>query len=289
MPFPVSSSIAVVLIMLAVVGVAIAVGTISGGETPPEPGCQSPGSAAGPAHAKLAPPSPPPTVRDRGSGGEVLFHDGFESGTFDDWYVQALDRRATIVSPGAFDSDHAARFEVRDGDEEPDTGSERAEVSGPTVREGQELYVRDSFRIPSGSSIGTSWTIINQLHEEEWDGSPGLAVFLEPDPCPSLEIAAGGGSPTFVDDVPLEFDRWHDLVYRVKLSQDPDAGFVEAWLDGRRLRLSGGRARAEGQTLQGSRAYLKAGIYRSGSTGTTVVEHDNITIATSLDAALAAD
>jgi hypothetical protein len=220
------------------------------------------------------------------TGGDVLFRSDFESGDFEDWYVQSLRARATIVSPGAFGSDHAARFEVRDGDVEPDTGSERSEVSGPTVDEGQDLYFRDSFRVPGGSSIGTSWLIINQLHEHDWGGSPGIAVFLGDGP--ELRIGAGDGSPTFVDDVPIDFDRWHDLVYRVNLSQDPDVGFIEVWLDGNRLELDNGQTRIYGQTLQADSAYLKAGIYRGrSSTGTTVIEHDNLTIATTLEAAMA--
>lgn len=220
------------------------------------------------------------------SSGSVLFHSDFDSGTFDGWHLQSLEDRTSIVEPGAFGDGRAARFEVRDGDVEPQTGSERSELSGPTLEEGQDVYVRDTFRIPSGSSIGTSWQIVNQLHEEDWDRSPGLAVLLEP--CPTLRIGAGDGSPTFVEKVPVEFDRWHDLVYRVKLSRDPEVGFVEAWLDGDRLELAHGETRIYGETLQRPSTYLKVGIYRDrDSTGTSLIEHDNITIATSLGAAVA--
>lgn len=273
-------------VVLILAGVAVAVVAVPSDEQPPT----ATGAAAGcdPSDFVQRPIQPGQAAPDddsSGDPGEVVFRGDFESGTFDDdWYLQSLPERASITSPGAFGSDHGARFEVRDGDVEPDTGSERSEVSGPDVDEGQDLYFRDSFRIPSGSSIGTSWQIINQLHENDWDGSPGLAILL--DPCPSLRIGAGDGSPTFVEDIPIQYDRWHDLVYRAKLSRNPDVGFIEAWLDGTPLKLANGQTRIYGQTLQTDSAYLKAGIYRGrASTGTSIVEHDNLIVATSLQAA----
>ncbi len=252
-----------------------------GGKRKRSPERKAPTRRPRPAPAEPQPETPAPTPS---TPGQVLFRGDFESGTFEDWYVQSLSSRVGITSQGAFGSGHAARFEVRDGDVEPDTGSERSEVSGPDIDEGQDVYFRDTFRIPSGSSIGTSWQIINQLHEHDWDGSPGVAVFL--DSGPSLRIGAGDGSPTFVEDIQIQYDRWHDLVYRANLSRDPKVGFVEAWLDGTPLELDNGQTRIYGQTLQTDSAYLKAGIYRGrASTGTSIVEHDNLTIATSLEAA----
>jgi Polysaccharide lyase len=217
--------------------------------------------------------------------GEILFRSDFEIGTFAGWYVQSIDERATIVSGGAFGSRHAARFEVRDGDVEPDTGDERSEVSlsNPRFDEGQELYFRDTIRVPSGTSIGSSYQIIQQLHEEDWDGSPGVAVFLKPGP--SLKIASGDGDRVFLDTTPIQHDRWYDLVYRVKLSRDPAVGFMEVWLDGVPQQLDNGQTRIYQETIQAARTYLKAGIYRGRShTGTSVVEHDNLTVGTSYEA-----
>lgn len=225
-----------------------------------------------------APAPPPPT-------GQTLFAGTFEAGTFAGWYVQSLTTRATVVSGGASGSAYAARFEVRDGDVEPDTGSERSEVSlsSPKFDEGQDLYFRDSFMVPNGSSIGSSWQIINQIHEVDFGGSPGIAVFLSSGP--SIKIGAGDGSPTFLSGAKIQHDRWHDLVYRVKLSRDPSVGFVEVWLDGVQLKLANGQLRMYGQTIQAARGYLKAGIYRGKShTGTSVVYHDNLIVGTSLAA-----
>lgn len=217
--------------------------------------------------------------------GEILFRSDFELGNFTGWYVQSLRERATVFAGGAFGSGHAARFEVRDGDVEPDTGDERSEVSlsNPRFDEGQELYFRDTIRVPQGTSIGSSYQIIQQLHEEDWDGSPGVAVFLKPGP--SIKIGSGDGDRTFLDTTPIQYDRWHDLVYRVKLSRDPAVGFMEVWLDGVPQQLDNGQTRIYGETIQAARTYLKAGIYRGRShTGTSVVEHDNLTVGTTLAA-----
>jgi hypothetical protein len=60
-------------------------------------------------------------------------------------------------------------------------------------------------------------------------------------------------------------------------------------LNGVQQTLENGDTRAHGETIQTDHTYLKAGIYRSGSsTGTSLVEHDAIVVGTSL-AAVTAD
>jgi hypothetical protein len=241
-------------------------------EPPPAPSPPPPA----PEPAPEPPPPPPPPPQD---DGEVLFKATFDSG-FGGWYVQSLQGRASTPTVDPFEGPRAARFEVRDGDVEPDTGSERSEVSGPTFKEGEDLYIRDAISVPANSTFEGPWQIIQQLHEEDWGGSPGMAVFL--DSAPSLRIGAGDGSPTFWTSPTLQNDRWYDLIYRVNPSQDPSVGFVEVWLDGVHQTLVNGETRAYGQTIQATETYLKAGIYRSkSSTGTSIVEHDSIVVGTS--------
>jgi hypothetical protein len=221
----------------------------------------------------------------RSENPEILFRGDFEAG-FDGWHLQSLSERASLLSSGAFQGSGAARFEVQDGDVEPETGSPRSEVSGPTFNEGEDLYFRDAIRIPSASSYDGSWQIVQQLHEEDWDGSPGIAVFLEPDD--SLRIGRGDGDATYWESESLQRDRWHDLVYRVYLSRDSGAGFIEVWLDGIQQTLEDGGTRAYGETIQTAQTYIKAGIYRSrSSSGTSLIEHDNIVVGTSLAAVMA--
>lgn len=224
--------------------------------------------------------------RKKAENPEILFRGDFESG-FSGWHVQSISSRANLLSSGAFQGSGAARFEVQTGDVEPETGSPRSEVSGPTFNEGQDLYFRDAIRIPGASSYDGPWQIIQQLHEEDWDGSPGIAVFLDEDD--ALRIGSGDGDITFWESKGLSRDRWHDLVYRVYLSQDEGSGFVEVWLNGVQQRLENGATRAYGRTIQTPQTYLKAGIYRSrSSSGTSLVEHDAIVVGTSL-AAVTAD
>jgi Polysaccharide lyase len=230
-------------------------------------------------------PSPAPEEPAPAPSGQILFNGNFDRG-FTGWYVQSLQSRATLFSSGAFQGSQAARFEVRPGDVEPDTGSQRSEVSGPTFREGDDLYVRDAIRVPAANSFSTPWQIVQQWHEEHWSGSPGVAVFLEDNR--SLRIGAGDGSPVFWRGPVLQSDRWYDLVYRVKFSQDPTVGFLEIWLDGAQQKLANGQARIYGQTTQAPETYLKAGIYRSkSSTGTSIVEHDAIVVGSSYAAVTA--
>jgi len=210
---------------------------------------------------------------------EVLFRGDFDSG-FGNWHIQSLSDRISLLSSGAFQGSQAARFEVQSGDVEPETGSQRSEVSGPTFKEGEDLYIRDAIRVPSGNTFSTPWQIIQQLHEEDWNGSPGVAVFL--DSKRTLTLGPGDSSRTFWNSTPLQSDRWYDLVYRVKLSQDSNTGFVEVWLDGAQQSLANGQTRIYWQTMQTDETYLKAGIYRSkSSTGTSIVEHDSIVVGTS--------
>jgi len=213
---------------------------------------------------------------------EVLFRGDFDSG-FGNWHIQSLSDRISLLSSGAFQGSQAARFEVQSGDVEPETGSQRSEVSGPTFKEGEDLYFRDAIRVPSGNTFSAPWQIIQQLHEEDWNGSPGVAVFL--DSKRTLTLGPGDSSRTFWNSTPLQSDRWYDLVYRVKLSQDSSTGFVEVWLDGAQQSLANGQTRIYGQTMQTDETYLKAGIYRSkSSTGTSIVEHDAIVVGTSYSA-----
>ncbi len=226
-----------------------------------------------------------PTAASASHSGKVLFRGDFDGG-FDGWHVQSLGNRATLFGSGALEGAGAARFEVRDGDVEPDTGSERSEVSGPTFEEGQDLYIRDAIRVPASNTYSVPWQIVQQLHEENWSGSPGMAVML--DNRRALKLGSGDSSRTFWQGPPLRADRWYDLVYRVKLSRDPGSGFVEVWLDGARQRLANGKTRIYGRTIQAAETHLKAGIYRSkSSSGTSVVEHDAIVVGTSYAAVMA--
>ncbi|HEY2717334.1 MAG TPA: hypothetical protein VGI73_14030, partial [Solirubrobacterales bacterium] len=154
------------------------------------PAKPNPGAAPkpSPAPAPSPQPSPEPTPSTAGS---ILFASNFD-GSFRGWYVQSLSSRATISAAHPFAGSGAARFEVRPGDVEPDTGSQRSEVSGPTFNAGEDLYVRDEIRVPDGYTFQGPWQLVDQLHEDHWGGSPGIATFLDSDR--GLSVRAGDSS-----------------------------------------------------------------------------------------------
>ncbi|MBS1891233.1 MAG: heparin lyase I family protein [Actinobacteria bacterium] len=233
-----------------------------------------------PATQAESPPPPTPPAPE----GTVTFAELFD-GSFSGLLVQSLPTRATINPAHPYEGSGAGRFEVRPGDVEPETGSQRSEITGPTFHEGEDIYVRDDIRVPFGYTFQGPWQLIDQLHETPWSGSPGIATFL--DSARRLSFGAGDGSPSFWRGAQLEEERWYDLAYRVNLARDPSQGFVELWLDGAQQTLLNGQTRMYGETIQAAETYLKAGIYRSASsTGVSVVEHDNIVVGTSLAAVM---
>jgi hypothetical protein len=249
-------SVAVVVAAVAVVSIALAAGGGHGSKT---------------YRVKAA------QMKDPSTPGKVVFASDFESDGFPEWYVQALPSRARLVHASPFEGRANARFEVRPGDVEPDTGSQRAEVSGPTFHEGDDLYVRTAFRVPPGNSFRGPWQLIQQFHDESDTGSPGTAVFLTSD----QRLKVGAGDSTQIDwtSPALRNNRWYELVYRVKFSRNPDVGFVEVWFDGHHQRLGNGHFRDYGTTMHLSEAYLKTGIYRSQySTGVSLIEDDSVVV-----------
>ena len=87
----------------------------------------------------------------------------FETADLSQWRErQCLPERVSVGSgrPDAFDGSHRARLEVRDGDEEPQTGSERCELVGPSLPHDEERWYRQAIYIPSSADppdIGPIW------------------------------------------------------------------------------------------------------------------------------------
>ncbi len=234
-------------------------------------------AAAPGTHDEATRPTIPKQLRHPATVGRVAFVSDFEKAGFPEWFVQAIPGRVSMVARGSYEGNDAARFEVRPGDVEPETGSSRAEVSGPYFHEGQDLYVRTAFRIPRSNTFRGPWQLIQQFHEDNWSSSPGTAVFLNSNR--RIRIGHGDSSQIYWNGPRLRTDRWYELVYRVKFSRDPQVGFVEVWLDGRHQKLTNDLYREHGWTMQRPVVYLKSGVYRdSSSTGTSVVEDDSIVV-----------
>lgn len=214
-----------------------------------------------------------------GDAGNRLFADGFERG-FSAWKLQARPERVGVIAGRR--GRRAARFEVRAGEREPRTGSERAEVylDNPTFRAGTTVVVRDSIRLGRdfvASEHFRSWRIVQQLHEVGIIGPPGLAVFV--DPGPRFGLRSGTSRPRFWRSQTLQRGRWYRLTYAAHLSSDPRKGWVRVWLDGRPQPLLNGALVQYGTTLRAARAFLKVGLYRSPFfSDTSVVDHDAVSV-----------
>ena len=204
----------------------------------------------------------------------------WETSSFAGLYVQAIktpEPRATI-------SGGVARFEVRPGEYEPNTGSQRAEVSlsSPKFYEGSEVWVYDKVRWSTADTANPAWEVVDQFHDGSTipgdpsaNGSPPIALMRYGQ---QIRITNGKGGPTYWVGPNVERGRWYELVYRIKFSKT--AGEVETFWNGTKV------ASFKGRTMNSEFTYFKAGVYRptETSSGISVVEHDEIGFATTLEA-----
>ncbi|HYP47234.1 MAG TPA: heparin lyase I family protein [Thermoleophilaceae bacterium] len=168
-----------------------------------------------------------------------------------------------------------ARFEVREGDLEPQTGYEgRCELlPGPVVPDGEDVWQRFSVSFSRGFST-TNYAQFAQWHASGGDGQAALA-FRVAGASQRLQVAHGGGTTRYWTGPVLETGRRYDFVAHIKFDDDPERGYVELWLDGERQQMHGGGARAYGPTSDpcisagcpdsdpSGSVYPKLGIYRS--------------------------
>jgi hypothetical protein len=190
---------------------------------------------------------------------------GFETGDLSQWHErQCLDDRISVGTgrPAAVEGRYRARLEVRDGDEEPQTGSERCELVGPSLPLEGERWFRQAIYIPSAADPPDSWQIMSQWYSN-YGGSPPLALFHDMGLPMRWSLRHGDSSIVYWRSKKLARDKWHEVVVGVYLSQSRSRGWVELWLDGKRQKLKNGKARMYGQTRGATRGSFKTGIYRS--------------------------
>lgn len=187
--------------------------------------------------------------------------------------MQALPGRVTVVDDPVAEGGHAGRFEVRGGDEEPETGDARAEVvSGEEFEEGDVRYFRMLSRVESWDY--GDWGIVWQIHDDS-EGTPPLSLQLEEDgSTPMLWLGPGDGDDVYWE-APLPVGEWFEVAIRVVFARQ---GSVEVWLNGEpqtMLDADRGTAFDPTDTLGAAPSYDKLGIYRSpDTTETAVVYHD---------------
>jgi hypothetical protein len=207
-----------------------------------------------------------------GSDGE-RFNGDFETGDLSQWsHVQAPSDRVEVVEDPVAQGEFAGRFEVDEGDEDPDTGSPRSEVrSGLEYRGGEVRYFRILSRVESWDF--DEWGLIWQIHDDT-DETPPLTLQLEDEGSgPELWLGPGSGDETYWEAPFPGFDTWFEVVVRVEFGA---AGSVEVWLDGEQQTLENGETIWEDtDTLAVAPSYDKLGTYRSPEADeTAVVYHD---------------
>ena len=189
----------------------------------------------------------------------------FETGDLSEWRErQCLQQRISVESrrPAAVEGRYRVRFEVRDRDVEPQTGSERCELVGPSLPDERERWFRQSIYVPSSADPPESWEIMSQWYSN-YGGSPPLALFNNMGSPMRWSLRRGDSSRFYWRSRRLARDRWHEVVVGVYLSQSRSRGWVEVWLDGRQQTLENGKKRMRGQTLGATRGFFKTGIYRN--------------------------
>lgn len=206
--------------------------------------------------------------------GTSEFTGNFESGNLAEWdQVQAITGRVSVVSDVVAQGAYAGRFEVKEGDEEPATGSERAEViSGLEFEESDVRYFHILTRVDAWDF--EHWGIIWQIHDQS-KGSPPLSLQIKMNKStPMLWLGPGDVSNEYWEAPLPGLGEWFEIVIRVEFGSK---GSLGVWLNReQQSMLNGENTFDEIDTLGEVSGYDKLGIYRSmSSEGTAVVRHDD--------------
>jgi len=216
-------------------------------------------------------------------------HKGFESGDFRGWSKEfSQSYSGQVVTSPVRAGKYAARFEIRGGDRAGLLGGYRAEIHefprhiaplGSEKWYGFSIYVpRDWPELNNRTVIGQWHATPDLLRGEVWR-SPPLAIRYREG---RLRVTAryskervqkeNDGTRLELYSHPGEFakGRWHDWVFHVKWAPNED-GFVEAWLDDRRI--IDYRGPIGYNDLLG--LWFKFGIYRDDHPTTQVLYFDD--------------
>ncbi len=211
----------------------------------------------------------------------ISWRGNFEAGSFSQWGlgVQALQGPATVVSTRARDGRYSARFEVRPNPNPDAPQGERSEALTQTgERAGAEswwawsTYFGQDFR----PTEGTHWNIFTDWHNTGPSGQANVHFEVNTLTSPwTIQMRTFGGQQdqnqrTFLLSN-FKRDAWVDFIFHVRWAPD-NTGFVEAWINGQHV-----LPRTNTPTIyEGQGVYLKQGLYRAGSSVTSVVYHDGM-------------
>jgi hypothetical protein len=210
-------------------------------------------------------------------------HLDFESGDFSGWVRKfAASYSGEIASNPVRRGRHAARFELRAGD---DTGDGvRAEVKEMYCAPlGRDIWYSFSTFIPSDFPIVDTPAVITQWHASEDPGekaaarSPVLAhryangdLVIDIRFCSQRTQRANDGTRRILfEQKNFSKGAWHDFLYRIRWSYLSD-GLVDCWLDGIQIINYKGSIGYN----DGKGPYFKFGLYHHGGIKPFVIYHD---------------
>ncbi|MBE3561638.1 MAG: heparin lyase I family protein [Ktedonobacteraceae bacterium] len=226
------------------------------------------------------------------SDGQILWTGDWESDNSSQWAGVHTGGKwgnssVDIVTSPVRQGKYAAKFTVNPGGSGE---NERAEVSATQQMTGgyagQEWYYSWSTYIPSNPNKATGWgpwTDITQWMDMRHNCSPPLQVAIRPGNGSSPYLAlvniinnqdSGNCSASVNQDYVLGnllYDQWMDFTVHIKWSEDPQTGFIEAWMNGRKV-----IPLTHIQTLDpgSSGVYMEQALYRPHMDGTSVLYHD---------------
>jgi hypothetical protein len=197
-----------------------------------------------------------------------------------------------VVDNPVFEGRHAARFEVKYGDQYNGYSDSRSLITPPVSMwedEGNERWYRYQVMWPEGwvgdypkwDELGTPSSRSNAGSILEWHHDANGAVESGSAP---LYIRGGQNfiSMCLVDQktsacreeinlAPLQRGHWHDFVMHAKWSSDPSVGYLEIWIDGVNVLPK----HMGSNKYPNMRNYLCVGLYRNGRIGDPTLTYPN--------------
>ncbi|GAB3381182.1 heparin lyase I family protein [Amycolatopsis echigonensis] len=134
---------------------------------------------------------------------------------------------------------------------------ERCEAVGPDLSAGKTFYLgwSSKYRITDSTS-----RYVFQLKCSPSTGTANHPIVLEVIGGKlRLEDWTTDHTSVTLWDTPISNDQWHDIAFRI--STDRTKGTIQFWFDGKRQTFSDGSTTYTGTTIDGTRNYLKWGVY----------------------------
>ncbi|HWM64861.1 MAG TPA: polysaccharide lyase [Solirubrobacterales bacterium] len=209
-----------------------------------------------------------------------LWHGDFETGDISQWDMvqQVASDRITIAQDPKRQGNYAARFEVRPGDNIGDTAPRAELASFLDEEEGEERYYRwfTYFDPNFPTEYEDEFVTFTQWRaEDESDAYTSFMVWGD-----EIELRRDGTRWS----TPLTKGVWHEFIYHVKWSPDPDVGFIELWYDGEHVLAPLNVDTMAGSPGDAVQNYVKQGLYKADEIPTGVVYHDGFVAGPTLEA-----